>query len=284
MASGLFPCAARGTLRDLRLALARCCGGLFATTSTARSKRCQASGANSTSFNFFGSDFAMTKASTVITLPTSRDGQPPRDAFRYDDWDMPWAFQAIGRLVHGYVNLEQHLTSFFGELTGVPWPMSTLLQGDGRPSTYMGTIKRLARARGFDEKVFRHTEMIFEEINYVKEIRDVCAHCSITYIAKDQPWMLFHNVFTAPIDKRRQHIISHDDLIAYAFYMFELARHLGALTGGKLPEPPTLQGRPALLEILHPRSHGHPNAPKNPCPPRPSRGSRRKAAMDQRKK
>src|SRR5438552_18089527 len=36
----------------------RCCGGLFATTPAARSKRCHASGCNSTSL--FGSDLVMT--------------------------------------------------------------------------------------------------------------------------------------------------------------------------------------------------------------------------------
>jgi hypothetical protein len=50
-------------LRYFDLDLARCCGGLFATTSTARSKRFIASGSNSISGFSFG-DFAMTPTVT----------------------------------------------------------------------------------------------------------------------------------------------------------------------------------------------------------------------------
>lgn len=199
-------------------------------------------------------------------LPKERLGQPKRSDFGMHDWNMPWAFEAIGRLVHGYVNLEQLLANMFGELSGVEWPLSTLLQGDGRPSTFMGTIKRLARAKGYPDEIMRHLETVFAEINYVKEMRDICAHCGVMYINHRTPWMLFSNSFTAPIDKRRSYIVSRNDLYEYSYYMFELTRHLGILRNHKLPEPPTFRGRPALLDILHPRARDRPNGPKQKRP------------------
>lgn len=187
-------------------------------------------------------------------IPPSRPGQPGVAEFRVSDWNMPWAFEAIGRLVSGYVNVEQLISNLFGTLSGLPWPDSTLLQGDGRPSTYMATIKRLARFRRLGEDYVKHLELVFQEINYIKEIRDVVCHCGVDYVSPTIPWMRFNNHFTSGIDKQRTYILSGQDLYDCAFYLFELARHLGALTDRKLPEPTTLQGRPQLLEILHPRS------------------------------
>lgn len=186
--------------------------------------------------------------------PVSRPGQPSIDAFRYYNPNMPWAFEAIGRLVSTYASLEQSLSRLFQEVSGSPWVLAAVMQGDGRPSTTMGTIKRLAKIQKWDEKVVSHMEIVFAEINYVKQMRDICAHCNPVYIADDVPWILFQNVFLAGPDKWRGTIVSGQDLYDYSGYVFELSRHLSALCSKRVPEPQALQHRPQLLETLYPRS------------------------------
>jgi hypothetical protein len=148
-------------LRGFRLpaGLVLCCGGLFATTSTARSKRAHASGCNSGSF--FGSGFAMKVAVHVQA----------RGVYK-----LPAALSAeIGRIVVHWAYYEHYLTRLV-------WKLLNLTQAQGRfavrePSAELrlDIIRDLAALKGpaLDKGLLSSMRTRTEA---AKSMRDLMAH------------------------------------------------------------------------------------------------------------
>jgi hypothetical protein len=151
--------------------LERCCGGLFATTSTARSKRAHASGSNSTPC-FFRLGFAMSDSSDYRQSKAIYDAPPAIN-------------RELGRIVMRCGYIENTLQRIVWRLMQITTPVGQIGTRAPRAEQRLDMIRDLAVIRKIklDEKLI---SSIKSDLRQIFERRDVLAHGNWTKTPEGQ--------------------------------------------------------------------------------------------------
>ncbi len=142
-------------------------------------------------------------------------------------------YAAIGKLVNSFCGAEVALASLFRDLVGLPVLVSMALSGDGKATSTIGLIRTIFPMIRPNEKHGNLIGNILDDLNKVKQIRDVLAH--FVFGTSDNT-MTFFNGFTSKDLTGRQINITIDELKECA----ETCGHLAAML--------------RLLYVVHPHT------------------------------
>jgi hypothetical protein len=142
----------------LGLAFTRCCGGLFATTSTARSKRDHASDSSLTSFAVL--DF-------IMTAPKSEKG-PSAELEEY------WS--ALGRFADVFALVEHDMQLTLWHCAKVKKPVAQAIFSGTRIDAASGLIKRISEAKRWSQTRRKRLDIMLSQLGEITRVRNDILH------------------------------------------------------------------------------------------------------------
>jgi hypothetical protein len=268
----------------------RCCGGLFATTSTARSKRDHASGCNSGSF--FGSGFAMTEPDTKLAKMLAKMAADTK-AIREGIVQITLAWAAVEGSMS--LLLREVLGDASGEIAFAIYysPASAEVRFKIVDAAFCELMGQ-SELKPAEFRVLMEPWMtLYGRLNNLKEFRNATAHGSISTFARFEknyvrlmpPIFDFRRIVPSVRNRQIPGLSAHDvtvgataiwEIIPKIGLFFPIARARRERDDATLQK--TLAQAAASLTIPAPQ----PVARKQPKPhtqPRQSSAARRKAAL-----
>jgi hypothetical protein len=152
-------------LRPLGFSFTRCCGGLFATTPAASSKRCQASGWNSISFDFGFSAMSKKPAATFEKVESALLYEVPASISR-----------EIGRIIVRWAYFEHSIQQVVWLLVGVDQTIGSYSVREPRITERIDMIQDLASLRSTKLKDELWFQAYRVQADAAQSRRDLLAH------------------------------------------------------------------------------------------------------------
>lgn len=141
----------------------------MATTFTARSKRCHASGSNSISSDFLETVFAMDmKSARLRVIVNSMLGRPDKESDEY--------YQALGRFVSAYAQVEGQLQTVLWKVSSLRKPIAQAVLSGVRTDDAIRRIYRIADAKAWPQKKRAEFKYVFDQVLVLNRFRNDVLH------------------------------------------------------------------------------------------------------------
>jgi hypothetical protein len=172
-----------------------CCGGLFATTSTARSKLSHAPGISS--------------GSLLAPLTTDRlamTDQPYNPMPLTKDMIGYWL--GLGIFVHQFAHVEMTLWITLAKLSGVGFQRARAVFHGVRSDAARSYINRILETTNAEQSVRDDFQFIFTQLGYLTDARNSILHSGTTFNTEDGDFLSTNAMLALTDDRRKEFPVS----------------------------------------------------------------------------